>query len=1172
MRVSRLQVHGFKSFASPASLEFGEGITAVVGPNGSGKSNLVDAIRLVLGGASARELRGQRLEQVIFSGGERRAAQGMAEVTIVFDNEDGRMPVEDVEVALTRRVYRDGTSEFRRNGQRVRLRDLGRLLDATGLAQAGYAVIAQNDIESIIRASPQQRRHLVEEAAGVRGAQVLIDDSRSRTEDLDRWLEGTVGRLAELLPRIEELRLQARVANEASGLRDTLTQLRGSLERAAWLAALQEERRLTQQLGSARRRHEEAAKAFADYEQHYLRERSKLQEIQQSRLEKERLLGQTALRVQQIEMAGERWMERAKQAAQDRAAAELQLMEVGTDLSAIGGRDVNEMQVEQEEATRARARAQELTEQLAEIGSATRRIQAEVASTDAQLLGLETQSSGLARQRTELESRIRVGEEMADETSPLVDRLTESLVEARSTLLGAQANSLSVHADAETAEGELQRAIASEAAALQVLRSAEEVLARAVGAERDSAAQAAAQAAILAERRRGRPIAEAAARGAVNLRQLSGAVRPTARADARAVEAALRQLSTALVGDQAEARLALAMASGVPEMVCWPVPTGILAREIPAGCRPVGSALTGDPAALDLVARLCGEVCLASSRETAAAWLDGSPHRRAVLPDGTVLGTGFEVSASEDDGDIQVAFRLEGLEAELARLRSQVADGRLQMEWATEQHRGQRARVDEARAYSARASSLASQSTEAERRSREAVGELTQRLTRSEEELRRLRTQVLEAQQRHSSLAEQEVSLAAQLAVCRATRAQLTEELTNLAEPDRGLREELERLRLHLVELDLRESARAQRFREDEESRGRLLERGRAARRRMDAAESAAVVALALAGQSQALLEETRAELGRQASPAAQANQEDPMQQLALLERRRAELESHLTQVAIQTRGLEREQILQRERVADLQGQIGDLKDQPETDAVAADPQRAAQEIGRLERRLQQLGPVNELAPGQLRDLLDRTEGLRAAHEDTSSARSDIEAVRDRLDQIVEARLRGTLKRVTVEFETTWQELFGGGRASLLTTDSGAGATWGIELEVQPQGKRVIPMAMLSGGERALTALALILALQQVSPSPFYVFDEVDAALDEVNVGNFARLLSSRATRSQFLVVTHSLTTMAMASHLYGVTQDGRGASRVLSVRLAADGRSVEDEQGERVAEALVGR
>jgi chromosome segregation protein len=208
MRVTRLQLQGFKSFAAATELDLGGGITAIVGPNGSGKSNLVDAIRLVLGGASARELRGQRLDHVIFAGGERRAPQGMAEVAITFDNEDRRLPVEDLEVALSRRVFRDGGSEFRRNGERVRLRDVYRLLEATGLAQSGYAIIAQNDIEAIIRATPAQRRHLIEEAAGVRGTQALLDESASRMASLDQWLEGSGGRLAELWPRIEELRAE----------------------------------------------------------------------------------------------------------------------------------------------------------------------------------------------------------------------------------------------------------------------------------------------------------------------------------------------------------------------------------------------------------------------------------------------------------------------------------------------------------------------------------------------------------------------------------------------------------------------------------------------------------------------------------------------------------------------------------------------------------------------------------------------------------------------------------------------------------------------------------------------------------------------------------------------------------------------------------------------------
>ncbi|MHB8555467.1 MAG: AAA family ATPase, partial [Candidatus Dormibacteria bacterium] len=212
------------------------------------------------------------------------------------------------------------------------------------------------------------------------------------------------------------------------------------------------------------------------------------------------------------------------------------------------------------------------------------------------------------------------------------------------------------------------------------------------------------------------------------------------------------------------------------------------------------------------------------------------------------------------------------------------------------------------------------------------------------------------------------------------------------------------------------------------------------------------------------------------------------------------------------------------------------------------------------------LGPVNELAPQQLVELLTRTEGLRSAHEDTAAARQDLEAVMGRLETVSSGRFEETLDRVTREFELVWKELFGGGRATLVLA-GGDGAA-GVDLEVQPQGKRVIPMALLSGGERALTALALVLALQEVSPSPFYVFDEVDAALDEVNVANFARLLKSRSARSQFLVVTHSLTTMAMASHLYGVTQDGRGSSRVLSVRLADDGQTLEEADSPDLAEA----
>ncbi len=1160
MRISRLQVQGFKSFASRSELELGPGITAVVGPNGSGKSNLVDAIRLVLGGASARELRGQRLEQVIFGGGERRAALGMAEVTLVFDNEDNRLPVEDIEVALTRRVYRDGTSEFRRNGARVRLRDLGRLLDATGLTQAGYAVIAQNDIESIIRATPAQRRHLVEEAAGVRGSQALLDDSRARLHALDQWLEGSAGRLAELLPRIEALGHEAEAAEEAAGIRNRLAELRGSLERAAWLAAMSEAQRIERQFTTAVRRREQAALEFGEYDLHYAQERELLQREQAGRLDLERQVGHQALRLQQVESARERWLDRAQQAAAAHDAARRQRQEAAEDIENLGYpaavRTEGSATADQKQLQRVA-----LERELAGLERRRSELRSALASREESGRRLHRELNELTRKQAEADAALTAARARVERAAQLDSALSERVGDAESNLSQVTEQGVAAEAAAQDQAAELARSVRAEAAALEVLGVAERAVAAATQAEREASAQLAAQTALLASRREGRAIAEAVGRGVLSVHPLGASLRAISAADSRALEAGLGQLAAALVGSSEEARAALAMAGEAAEMVCWPVP-----GEEPApaleGCRPLSSALQGPAEDLAVVERICRHTCLAVSRQAAAGWLERFPQGRAVLADGTVLGIGMEVTPARADGDLEAFSQLEHWRREVERQGAELEQATRRLEWARKQHQRQRSGVDQARSRAAQSQGQRDAAKREQLRLEGHLLELRQRLQEVHAELERERAQLVSgsANEASSGLELERVTRVLEAEESAADR--LREELAGLAAPAQAVGTALDQVRLELAALEMEERALRQREQERAQRVAHLEERGRAAEQRLAEAEAAALVALALAAEAEeeaGSLADQLAQL-RERAQGGQVAESDPLQQLAKLERTRAELESALNGAAATVALLERELDLHRERVDQLGKQLGAQPEGgDETSLAMGNPERAAQEISRLERRLLGLGPVNELAPQQLQELLARTEGLRSAHEDTTAARQDLDAVLGQLEAVSGGRFRQTLTRVTREFELVWRELFGGGRATLLVT-SGEGPT-GVDLEVQPQGKRVIPMALLSGGERALTALALVLALQEVSPSPFYVFDEVDAALDEVNVANFARLLKSRAARSQFLVVTHSLTTMAMASHLYGVTQDGRGSSRVLSVRLAEDGQSIEEEE-----------
>ncbi len=414
-----------------------------------------------------------------------------------------------------------------------------------------------------------------------------------------------------------------------------------------------------------------------------------------------------------------------------------------------------------------------------------------------------------------------------------------------------------------------------------------------------------------------------------------------------------------------------------------------------------------------------------------------------------------------------------------------------------------------------------------------------------------------------TDLASSEESLEASSAQVERCRAAVADAETLVVEGG----QRLEDARLNIAGLEAEARSWAQRVDELAHRREQLQARAGSARERIEAAERGALEALQQLRQARLQAQGARAqfEISAAQRDRALSDSHDPLQALGELERQRAELEASVQSAVAQAEAWRHDLTFQTEQVARLQAEVAEVpKEALETSGptVPEDPARAAAEISRTERRLNDLGPINELAPRQLAEILERTEGLRAAHDDCLQARADLEDVLGRLQAMSSRRFESTLHDVAAEFSAAWEELFGGGRAALISTPGDAGGTGGVEMQIQPAGKRVLSMQLLSGGERALTALALVLAMQKVSPSPFYVFDEVDAALDEANIVHFAELLERRSESSQFLVVTHSLTTMSKASVLYGVIQDGGGSSRILSARLTSDGHAIEADDG----------
>ena len=325
MRLRRVVISGFKTFARRSEVGLEAGITAIVGPNGSGKSNLVDAIRWALGETNARELRGARMDEVIYSGGDGRPRMGFAEVELILDNEEGRLPVDDVEVSVSRRVVRHGDSEFRLNGDRVRLRDIERVLGTTGLTQSGYAVVAQNDIDAIIEASPAQRRALVEQAAGVRSLRAACEDALGRVGQAEITLRRFEDLLAETEPRLAELAAQAGLALEQRELTEQLSRLRGSLAREAWRAARAQLRQAQRRFDAAGLRLEAATTAEAAFAARLAGHRARLEAQRTAQGEAARDLEGARLVAAQAAGDEQRNLDRARAGVQARAVAAAEL-------------------------------------------------------------------------------------------------------------------------------------------------------------------------------------------------------------------------------------------------------------------------------------------------------------------------------------------------------------------------------------------------------------------------------------------------------------------------------------------------------------------------------------------------------------------------------------------------------------------------------------------------------------------------------------------------------------------------------------------------------------------------------------------------------------------------------------------------------------------------------
>ena len=1037
MFLRSLSLLGFKTFARATEIRFEGGVTAIVGPNGSGKTNIVDSIKWVLGSGHARDLRGKKMEEVIYVGGERRSRAAFAEVTLVFDNTAGRLPVDYHEVAIKRRVERDGESDYFLNGTRVRRRDLIHLLSSTGLTVDSYAIIDQHDIESIVVCSPGERRQLLEEAAQVRGVKARRQEAAQRLSELAANLLRLEDLRSEIEPRLEVLRVQAASAREAAEAAARLELLRGSIVWEEWRDARDSHRKATSQVQSLERRLVEARELAQSAESEFQTWRTEIQAAQDRRLARQRNLGRLRLEVAEAEHS-------------------LRLTE-------------------------------ERTQNTVALADAARREEADnrsLATAAEALRGQLSTDLEQARQALEGVPEAAPVPEAADPAE--VQRARRAAEHARRSAGAASSTLAALRTRRELLEEQAARLDAMKEGA-KLIPEAEAALERAreEAAEAESAALTAARVrseleGLDALRREPGP----------GLRRLRDVVTPEAGYEV-AFSAVLGQLGDALVAPDEASAAEGTKTADQQVTVLYPV----------AAAAPRSGSLFDhvrcEDGYLDIARRLLGQVVVGED----------------VTKDGVYRAPGLVRAGTDPRVAIDVRRR------EL------------------------RERLEELKPLAVRASDTSKRLAEAAA----ALAELRARTAgaaRSEETARLLELA------RAAEVAEAEKVTALEKAAQGAD-----EQASALA---RTLEASLEaigegRAAAHHAELD-----RARWRDRIDDLRRQLAAVGEDLVRLQSAAEERAT-RLAKA--------ESAAATARDSLPAFTAAAESARATLSAAEQDSPEDEAEMAEGARRLVGLEEARIDARLKAGTLEGNLELITREAELlqgrmeeirtrmpDGVAPEEipggKGREREMRSLERRLEEIGPTNALAGAECKELEERFETLRTQLDDIAAARADLEQLIGKLREEEEARYEAVFGAVAVNFHEYFSQLAPGGRATLKHADGDDGPRSGVEILVQPARKRLQNVTLLSSGERSLAALALVLALDEVNPSPFTVLDEVDAALDDANVGRFGEMLARLGAQRQFLVITHNHVTMSHASSLYGIHLDESGSSHLVSVRL----------------------
>ena len=1197
-RLKSFELHGYKTFASRSEFVFSDGITAIVGPNGSGKSNIADALRWVLGEQSYGLLRGKKTEDMIFSGSENRPRAGMASATIVFDNSDGWLPIDFTEVGITRRAYRDGDNEYLLNGQRVRLKDVSEVLAKSGLAERTYTIIGQGLVDAALALKAEDRRRLFEEAAGIGLHRSRREESLKRLETTQRNLERVRDILAELQPRLRSLERQAKRALEYNQMKADLRvvlhewygyhwhQAQSELV-AAQADAKQKEDVLTQvqstqlnldqKLSTYRSQINEIRGKLSDWHKQltsFHQQRESLSREQAVNSERSRLL------VQQLELLNTEKLKLGEEAALQKDQLELSRQEL------------EQLELELEEARQSAAESVE----------ALNTRQLERADLEKRIQNLQKEAGGVIERTTQLQAR-------QTEKEIHISRLNSALNNIENDIISLQDELSSVQKQLNLLQRTKdERVVAAQAILQEKMLVKEEItilelehkqLAEKMAGQKANIAKVQAEINVLEDAENNLTGYEEGAKiflQAVKEHRLDGAIGSLGNyltvpeEYESAVAAILGEYIDSLVIesiDQTDNALDLIESETIRGSI---LPLDVIAQtrslSIEIDKAPVEpgkilgiavNLISADPQVKPITDLLFGQAIVVKDRKTARTILASNnwrkmPNLRIVTLTGEMyLSSGPIIRGASRKGLLVRPRRRREIKSLLDDAKSLVVDYEAKnalLENHLNKAVGKEKDCDARYETALEAEKAVSQQyhqieLQVEKIQRSLQWQQDQK-TRNQKEVEseqvaqeNLRIEIQELQNKSEKLNSELNNKVGELAALPIDElvAQNAYWNTNNAVIEQAL-----------IDVRNRLKEKSERHKQVENSYIDMMRRSEQLELDINTLSEnrhlTSVEETQIAGKIEAV-----------------SNTVAPMEeQLAVLEREHNSLLSTDTEARQALRSAEQHYTQAKitfahhqESFETLRGHIEDdfglvafdytdsvtgpkplplvgmVEKLPKVDVL---PPEIDETIRQQKAQIRRMGAINPEAQNEYQEVKTRFEFLTSQVDDLMKAEGDIREIIAELDALMEREFQRTFEAVAQEFKQIFTRLFGGGSARLALTDPDNMTETGIDIEARLPGRREQGLSLLSGGERSLTAAALVFALLRISPTPFCILDEVDAMLDEANVGRFRDLLTELSEKTQFIVITHNRNTVQAASIIYGVTMGRDSASQVISLRM----------------------